>query len=264
MESEQNSTGVETEIPNGMQNLGELLAVDEQQIDDASGEDQAKSSGSDDETKLTKFNDLAGKTGMDLDALYALEIANSETGEPLTIEQLKDAHKNNADLELRTIEFEERMVKEQNDLTREKAELQEIMAALPEKALAPEVLERIRDKSDKTIKLERQKTLEVIPEWNDADTRQADIEGMTEHLQGYGFPVNYLSQVVNHQQLRYIRDNWLREQRIRKAMDKVRSGKPDKTATAKQQKSAPKKASVVNVKRGNARNKLEAVFSELD
>ena len=88
---------------------------------------------------------------------------------------------------------------------------------------------------------------------------------MSEHLQGYGFPVNYLQNIVSHQQLKYIRDNWQREQRVRKALELVKAGKPGKTPASKTQKKAPKKsADLSQIKRGSSRNKLEAVLSNTE
>jgi hypothetical protein len=270
MESEQQSAGAEDTTqgqeegtPAGMQHLAELLAEGEQENQEKPGGDEDQESGSDGKTDLVKFNDLAGKLGMDLDALYKLQVSSSDDGELVTIEELKDLHKSRDEFELSKLEHEERRTQEEQSLMRAKAELQEIMQMLPEKAIKPEVLERIREKTAKQTALEREKTLQVIPEWKDAKVREADITGMADHLQGYGFPINYLANVVNHQQLRYIRDNWQREQRVRKALEQVRAGKPGKTPASKTQRKAPLKTPASSVPRGSARNKLEAVFSNL-
>lgn len=252
---------------NGMKTLSELLAASEDNADneDSSGEDKAASSGSDKDTRLTKFNDLAGKLEMELDDLYKLELTLSEGGDPVTVEQLKDAYANKSDHDLNVIEFEERRTQEEQQMMRVKAELQEILQALPKQAVKPEVLEKIRAKAEATNKVERQKTLEVIPEWKDPKVRETEIAAMADHLQGYGFPVHYLKQVVSHQQLKYIRDNWRREERVRKAIEQVRAGKPGKTPASKAQKKAPKKSTQVSrVKRGSHSNRLEAAFSEID
>lgn len=241
----------------GLESLGALLAADD------SGEPGDKSSGDAEKTKPTKFNDLAGTLDMDLDALYKLEIASSEDGESITIEQLKDQHSKAVDFELTQLEHEERRIQQEQDLTRAQSELQEILQALPQNAVKPEVLQKIRERSNATTTLERQKTLVAIPEWKDADTRQADVAAMTEHLQGYGYPVGYLGNVVDHRQLKYIRDNWQREERMRKALEAVRAGKPAKSAANKSQKTAPKKGSLSSIKVPKGESKLKAAFSNL-
>lgn len=235
-----------------LESLGELLAQDEP----SPGGDQDASSGSD-TTKPTQFNDLAGAIDMKLDDLYQLEIKLSEDGEPVTIEQLKDGHAKVTQLDFDRAEWEERKTEQEQELMRAQTELREIMQALPENAIKPEVLEKIRAKADATTKLERAKTLEAIPEWSDAKARESDIEGMTEYLTGYGFPIGYLANVIDHRQLKFFRDAWRQNQRIKTALAAVRTGKPVKGGTNKPQKKAPAKNALSSItpKRGESRLK---------
>jgi hypothetical protein len=211
-----------------------------------------------------KFNDLAERLGIELDDLYKLEVSQAEDGSVVTVETLKDYYAAQADYSMREIEFEERKTKAESDMLQAQEELRELMAALPEKAIRPEVLQKIREKHAVQATLERRRTLEVIPEWNDAKTRTADLEGMSEHLKQYGYPVNHLERVADHRQIKYIRDNWQRETRIRKALEAVKAGRPNPTSRQKPASRPPQKRPLAGVKPGNARNKLEAVFSELD
>lgn len=265
MDASENSAGAdqtETEAgatePVGLKDLGELLAQDE---DEASG-DAGESSGSTEKTKPTKFNDLAGVIDIELDDLYKLEISLSEDSEPVTIEQLKDGHAKVAELDLDRAEWEERKTQQEQDLMKAQGELQEILQALPKNSVKPEVLEKIRAKSAATTQLERQKTLQVIPEWKNEQTRETDIAGMTDYLQGYGYPVGYLANVVDHRQLKFIRDAWRQNERMQAAIKAVRAGKPAKSATSKAQKKAPVKKSSVTPRKGQ--NKLESVLSSVE
>lgn len=268
MESE-NTAGAKTTSettvePGGIEHLGQLLAEGEAPPEgDDDEKEKGGSGGSDDKPK--KFNDLAGKLGLELDELYKLEISQAEDGTPVTVESLKDRFSKQDDLQIREVEFEERKAEQEADIMQAQTELREIMAALPEKAIKPEVLQKVRDKHAAQVALERKLTLDVIPDWKDDKTRTADIEGMAEHLKQYGFPVNYLERVADHRQMKYIRDSWKREQRIRKALELVKSGRPNPTTKQKPAKKAASKTPLAGVKRGNnARNKLESVFSELD
>lgn len=245
----------------GIEHLGALLEETEPKVDAGASDDAASGS---DEAAPTKFNDLAGKLGMELADLYKLEVSQAEDGTPMTVENLKDHHAKQVDFSMREIEFEERRTKQESELMRAQEELRELMAALPEKAIKPEVLQKLRDKHDAQVSLERKRTLEVIPDWQDEKIRTADIEGMAEHMQQYGYPVDHLERVVDHRQIKYIRDNWQREQRIRIALSKVKAGKPNPTTKTKPASKAPLKTPLAGVKRGNARNKLEDVFSQLE
>ena len=265
MESE-NMAGVE-ETPTtetvekpGILSLAELMVEDET----PGGDKQEQPSGDAKREIPTKFNDLAGELGVDLDALYKLEVSQADDGTPVTIENLKDHFSKQSDIELRELEFDERRIKQESELLREQNELRELMAALPEKAIRPEVLQKVRDKHAAQMQMERQRTMELIPDWQDEKTRTKDIEGMAAHLQQYGYPVDHLERVADHRQLKYIRDNWQRETRIRKALEKVRAGNPKPTTRQKPARKAPQKRPLTGVDRGNARNKLEAVFSNID
>ena len=261
MQSE-NTAGVETieEAAPGIEHLGEMLQETEPSEDaGASGE----ASGSENAAP-TKFNDLAGKLGIELDDLYKLEVSQADDGTVVTVETLKDYYADQADYSMREIEFEERKTQSESEIMQAQEELRELMAALPEKAIKPEVLQKVRAKHEAQGALERRRTLDVIPAWQDEKTRTADLEGMSEHLKQYGYPVNHLERVADHRQIKYIRDNWQREQRIRKALAAVKAGKPNPTTRQKPGKKAPQKAPLTGVKKGNARNKLEALFSDID
>lgn len=257
-------TTVEPEEKSGIQNLAELMGEETESDGSEDAGASGDASGSE-EAALTKFNDLAGKLGLELEDLYKLEVSQATDGSPVTVENLKDHYARQDDIDLRELEFEERRTQHEAEMMRAQEELREIMAALPEKAIKPEVLQKVREKHEAQVRLERQRALELIPEWKDEKTRTADIEGMVEHLQQYGYPVNYLERVADHRQIKYIRDNWLREKRIRAALEKVRAGKPNPTSRNKASNKAPLKKPLAGVSRGREHpNKLKAVFSQLE
>src|SRR5690606_25311843 len=111
--------------------------------------------------------------------------------------------------------------------------LQTLLSSLPPSAIKPEVLEVARQKHAQALRMERQKTLEVIPEWQDESRREEELTGIVDHLNDYGFPKNYLETVYDHRTMRYIRDNYLREQRIRKALGQVKEVKTNPMARSR-------------------------------
>lgn len=251
----------------GISNLAELnslgAALAEYEQEPGGDDDSAKPRGSDEKATPTKFNELAGAVDLDLDALYKLEVTLDDGAEPVTIEKLKDSYKERGDFDLKVMEFEEQRTQQANDLVRAKAELQEILQALPANAIKPDVLKRIRDKSERAASEERQRTLDAIPDWKNDEARAADLSAMAEHLQAYGFPVNQLENLVDHRWQRYIRDNMLRERRVREAIAKVKAGSPGKAATSKPQGRAPKRGQL-NIKPKAGQSKLEAALTNID
>lgn len=265
MTQSENTAGAETaEQSAGIESLSELLSKDAAEPEpQAQAESDSDARGSDENAELQKFNDLAERLGVDLDALYKLEVSQADDGSPVTVEALKDAYAKQSELSLREIEFEEQRTERESKLMQAQEELRELMASLPEGALNPQTVQKLREKRAAQVDIERRRTLDVIPEWKDDARRTKDIEGMVDHLRQYGYPVNHLEQVTDHRQMKYIRDNYLREQRIRSALAKVRAGKPDPLPASKPAGRAPSKTPLAGVKRGNARDKLEAVFSKL-
>lgn len=227
-----------------LSHLAELLEAEPDQetrgTDTPGGDDGSDGGGDAEETTLRKFNDLAGRLGVELDALYALEISDAD-GEAVTIEQLKDHYTERGDFTVRQLEVEEQHAQREAELLRAQQELRELVAALPENALRPEVLDKLRAKREQHLAAERTATLDAIPAWRDEKTRLADIEGMGKHLASYGYPENHLGNISDHRQLRYIRDNYLREQRIRQALEAVRKGTPKPAPVAKPTGKPPQK-----------------------
>lgn len=266
MQSEELSTDTTPAEEPGISSLEELLAAGEQAHEESEKPGgKAQSGGNAEKTKpLTKFNDLAGATDLDLDTLYKLQISLDDSDEPVTIEQLKDSYKQRGDFDLQVMQFEETRTQQEAELLRAKSELNEILQALPKNAVRPDVLEKIRTRHEQQMKVERAKTLEAIQSWQDQDRRTADLAAMSEHLSQYGFARDYLAGIQDHRLFPYIRDNMLREKRVREALAKVRNGKPEKAATPKPQKKAPNKGNLGTIRKGSHADTLAAVFSTVD
>jgi hypothetical protein len=192
--------------------------------------------------------------------LYDIEVPMSN-GESRTLGQLKDLVSKQDDFTLRELSFEEERQRKESDLHRAQNELRELVSQLPKNALRPEVVEAFRQKHEATVQQERQRTLEVIPEWKDEARRTEEITGIVEHLESYGFPKNYLSSVVDHRTIKYIRENFLREKRLRSALEQVKVAPPSNTARSRSQAQAPKKGGVQAP--GHSRDKLASIFSTL-
>jgi hypothetical protein len=206
------------------------------------------------------LKDLAEKLGVRPEDLYGIEVPYAD-GKTRTLGQLKDLASKEGDLTVRELAIEEARTKKEAELHRDRAELSELIAALPREALKPEVINAIRQKHEATLKRERAKTLEIIPEWKDEAKRTEELTGIVEHLQSYGFPAHYLQSVSDSRTLKYIRENYLREQRLRRALEKVEAAAPSATTKSKPTGSAPKKPS--SRPSGNTpQDRLAAIFKE--
>jgi hypothetical protein len=239
--------------PNRLQTLAEIFTEEPESGSDTDagesrhqatddGEPKAKPKG-----KPKGLKDLAERLELEPEELYAIAVPMAD-GKSMTLGELKDAAAKGDELSVRELEFEERKAKDQAALTRAQTELQALMAKLPESARKPELVEAIRRRAEADAKRERERTLQAIPEWNDADVRDKDLSGMVEMLADYGFPQNYLGQVLSHRMLRFVRDAYQRKQRIETALAKIKpvkrmseTGKSKPNGAARPQQSTPSK-----------------------
>jgi len=249
--------------PVKLESLTALLEESASKADDTpeGAKEGAAAGNGKDNAKPKMFNDLAEANGIELDDLYKLQVTTAD-GKTVSIEELKSLQTKQDDIVLRELEFEETRANKEGDLRQAQSELAEIVAALPDGTIKPAVLEKLRAKNATRVELEQTRTLSAIPTWEDEATRTRDLTGMSTHLERFGFPENYLGTVVDHRMFVFIRESHLREQRIKNALEKVRSGKPNPMTPTKTAATAPGKTGVKTDP--NARNGLEAFFSTLE
>ncbi len=188
------------------------------------------------------LSELAERTGIKVDDLYAIEIPASEDGgESQTFGKLKDLAASESDFAGRELQFEERRVKFGNDQAKARQELEIVLKSLPEGAIKPEVLAKARKEREVMLDREQARTLDVIPEWKDNKSMLADLKGIRDHMEQYGFDKGHVDQIADHRMLRYMRDNLNRKLLVEKALAGVKPVKPvPKGGAAKPAKPKPK------------------------
>lgn len=178
------------------------------------------------------LKDFAEQAGLEAKDLYSLEItleaANGEAkGKTLTLGQLKDLAAKAGDFETRKAAFEETRIEQENELLRARHELQQIVAGLPRNAVKPELLEKIRQETERQREVESERALEVIPQWKDDTVRLKDRDGILKHMAEYGYGPGDFDGIMDHRMLKYVRDNWTRWELVKQAMGNVKAKKPD-------------------------------------
>lgn len=182
---------------------------------------------------------LAEKLGVEVKDLYAVEFP-MQSGENRTIGDLKDMLAGESEFQARTLEFEETRTRQENEMLRAKQDLQVIMQALPKEAIRQDILDKAHAAAAKHREHESARLLEVIPAWVDETIQDDDRAGMVEHLEQYGFDQSHLDGVHDHRMVKYIRDNWAREKRVKAAMEKYKVT-TTKTRTQKASAHAPER-----------------------
>jgi hypothetical protein len=210
-------------------NLRELFSREENQSDDESTSLDLEEP--DDPTKpVESIDGLVKRLKAKPEEVYAIKVPMANGAEPMTIGELKDRIGELVDLDARELEFETRRVRVEGETLRAQKELRDLMAMIPRDKLSPELVNKVRQSHEATQTRERQLTLEHIPAWSDENRRLADLQGMSDMMKDYGFDETFLSAVVDHRAMKFIRDTFLIRQRITKALKdvKIPARKPGK------------------------------------
>lgn len=181
--------------------------------------------------KPKRLKELAGYAKLTDEELYGIEVPSAiEGAAPYTIGKLKDLAKEHDDFMLNGLKREQEFRDRESAMMRQEQELRDLLALIPENAIKPDVRAKLQAKRTEAETEERKRVLAVIPGWQDRDTRTQELGSMIEHLKDNGFPESYLTSVVDHRVLRYIRNNMVRDQRIKQALEKVTVRKPNTPA----------------------------------
>jgi len=167
------------------------------------------------------MEELSKRLGLKPEQVYGVKIPLSDGAEPLTIGQLKDRVGELVDLETRETQFEARRMRAEGELMRSQSEIRELLAMIPKEHIRPEVVNKIRQRHEANMVSERRMTLEHIPEWRDEKRAGEDLQGMIGLLGEYGFDETFISTVHDHRAIKFIRDMYLRDKRIKAALARV-------------------------------------------
>lgn len=213
-------------VPSAPQEKRTLAEIFADEAEDGSGESPADVS--DDPTAPPDSIDaLVKRLNLTHDQVYAIKVAMPGGAEPLTLGEIKDRVGNAVDLEQRELAFDQRRVKAEGDLLRGQTELRELLSMLPKGAVSPEIVNKMRERHTTTMKRERELTLEHIQDWHDEKRMAQDIDGIGNWLHDeYGFDPSFVTTIVDHRAMKFVRDMFLRDQKIKKALAGVTSVTP--------------------------------------
>jgi hypothetical protein len=205
----------------------------------SSDDPDSESDSDNDQGTVDSIDGVSKRLGLKPEQVYAIKVPMPNGAEPLTIGQLKDRVGELVELETREAQFEQRRVKSEGELLRAQTEMRELLGLIP-KEMASQVqplVDKMRKRHEATMKRERALTLEHIPDWENESARQEDIQGMMDLLGDYGFDESFITSVTDHRALKFIRDAYLRDKRIKAALSKVtipsKNGKRPSGKTAK-------------------------------
>src|SRR5262245_14145169 len=226
-----------------LERLRELLEIDSGENPDGNAHESAEPAEPNGKPKgkPKAIKELAEPASVSVEDLYAIEVPMG-SGKPLTIGALKDIGAKDSDLSVRELAFAEKVSQQEADWTRAQRELEQLVAGIDPRAIKPEVRERVRQQIAESTKRERELTLQHIPQWANETVRDSELAGMVELLRDYGISEAFLTANPNHKVFRFVRDAFLRKQRITEALAKVAEVKKPSTTGRSAAGNAPARA----------------------
>ena len=205
---------------------------------------------------------LAERLGVDPASLYDIEIPTGDgDGSAIKLGELKDAHRSRLTHEAEKLSWAEQREADAADTRRARAELTELLGAVPRDKLNPQVIEAARASHQARMETERQRVMTLIPAWQDAATREADLTGIRAMMADFGLPASALSEVQDARMLALLQSAADRKQRVERALAQVKPARagtgPERSTT--QPPTQPRRPSGST----NARSQQASAISDL-
>lgn len=199
--------------------LGEVNSLDKDSESDKDNTELSEDKNKEKEVKLESLDDLAKALKTDKAKLYDVKLKLRETGKEITLGELKDHYQEYDDIDVQRLEWHNEKKNQELELANARKEIEVLASLLPKDALNKEKLEAARQIVAAQLERQRKDLLRRVPEWNDSDIRKDEIEKINNHLKEYDLTFKDISDSrIAH----YIRNNWLRELAVEKALAKVR------------------------------------------
>lgn len=209
---------------------------------------------------------LAEKLGVDPADLYAVKVPMGGDAEPLTLGELKDIAKGAADLTVERLRFDEEVTAHRKQTTKDRSDLQALVAMLPREALSPAMVKAARDAGEAYTKEQGRLLGELVPEWSDEDAFKRDQEMIVRHVKAAGWTEQDLNGVQDARLLAYFRQQARREARMVELLGRMKSA----GSLSKGFKANPKARAAVEAERirgaarsGSRADKIGAIESLL-
>lgn len=195
--------------------------------DEGHGKPPGNAPGEKPKPKPKSLEAVAEALGLEVADLYEVAIpAKAKGAEALSLGKLKDLAAEHGEFTVKSLRLDEDRRTFENAKVTHEQELRALLEALPAEAIKPEKLAKLREALGKKQAAQRERVLELLPEWQDEKVRGAELKGMTEFLKTYDLPESYLLVNLDARVVRLVRDAYQRTETIRKALEKITEKKP--------------------------------------
>ncbi len=157
---------------------------------------------------------LAEKLGIKPDELFTTLKIPVDGGEPLTLEEFKDAGKGLRGLKAAQNELAEQRVSFENTAMLQRQTIQAAIGKIPPNLLTPEVIADVQAEHGAHVESERLALHNLRPDLRDPAKWNATRALLIDHLQPYGFLPIEIDSIIDHRLAKYVIDNAERQKRI--------------------------------------------------
>lgn len=158
---------------------------------------------------------LAEKLGIKPNEFFTKFRIPVDGGDPLTLEEFKDAGKELRGVKVARDELAEAKVTFENNVMQQRQSIQAALQKVPTGVLTPEMLKEVQAEHQELVKTERIELHRIRPDLADPTKWQQTRDLLVEHLKPYGFHAVEVDSIVDHRLAKYIIDNAERAERLK-------------------------------------------------
>jgi len=177
------------------------------------------------------------------------DLYDVELGDGLTIGQLKDRFKELEVVEQTRTDAELHKVKTENEVMQQRRALETARQELGIQ-VTPQQQERANQQFAEYVSTETARTMEAIPEWSEPTVLEADRQGMQAMLAEYGLSEMEMTAIVDHRQVKMLRDFHTLRQLVANAGTEVKPKSPKKAGKRRTRQSKGSADIVAGIKSG--------------
>lgn len=216
------------------------------------------------------LKELAENLDVDAKELYDVEIPLGG-GESISLGELKDGHKQAAEVLASKAEFETEKTHKTNELMIARREVEQLVRLGNQNGLiTPQLLGKLEEIHVSNMTREHKSLIRAIPTWADPAIRKSEFDQVVTVMAEWGFEENEILNAPDHRQIKFMFDMTQRILKVRRAIEKrdsaARGEVPSDTGRGKVRKLPRKSALKQRIREANkGGNKAEqiALASEL-
>jgi len=158
---------------------------------------------------------LAKHLGLKPDELFKQFRIPVDGGDPITLEEFKEAGKQLREVNAATEKLAEERISHENGVMQQRQTLQRALAKIPEGSITPELIQEVQQEHTNHVQGQRRELVAIRPDLAEPAKWQATHILMEAHLKPYGFSSIEVSGIIDHRMAKYVIDNAEREKRVK-------------------------------------------------